>query len=251
MNEQHIVCEFTPEGLQVARNYLHAIRTSGWMPLPSGLLSDHTYSQPVEPEVYVESRPFANRREAGQYLEERLEPLGTVRVAGNAYLWSWLGIFYLEQMVQDKTRRSGEYTERAYLVDPQSNATREYSHHRLMMAYDIWTQHREDAWFMLNEPVVSLGQFTLRLVSAPEVFRSEGVVPLAHTLYADKASGKLRARALGQTRAEASAGSLPRLVDVLNQLSLTYDVYGMTAEQLLDLLPPEFDRFKPLPAASR
>lgn len=250
MSEQHPVCEFTPEGMQVARNYLHGIRTGGWMPLPTGLLSDHTYSLPVEPEVYVESRPFANRREAGEYLAERLEPLGAAQVADNAYLWSWLGMFYLEQMSRDSTRRVGEYPEHAYLVDSDlSQAAYVRVYHRLKLAFEIWTQQGEDAWFMLNEPVVSLGQFTLRLVSAPEIFRSEGVVPLAHLLYANKGTGRLRAGVLGQTRADAPAGSLPRLIDVLNQLSMTYDVYGMTAEQLLQILPAEFDRFKPTASA--
>ena len=55
----------------------------------------------------------------------------------------------------------------------------------------------------------------------------------------------LRRGALGSSRATAPQGSLTRLIDVLSQLSMTYDVYGMTEEQLLPLLPPEFDPFRP------
>jgi hypothetical protein len=33
-------------------------------------------------------------------------------------------------------------------------------------------------------------------------------------------------------------------VHVLQQLDVTYDVYGMTGQQILDLLPLEFDRWR-------
>ena len=36
-----------------------------------------------------------------------------------------------------------------------------------------------------------------------------------------------------------------RFIDVLDQLYMTYDVYGMSAEELMKLLPAEFDRWLP------
>ncbi len=244
MSKQTAVCELTEEGMRQAETYLKSIRQFGWMPLPTGLLSDHKYAEPVEPEAYVESRAFANRREAGQYLAAQLEPLGVRAVAGNAYLWSWLGMFYLEQIAHDGGR--GAYAEIAHLIDPRTHDSRDRSHHRLMMAYDVWTLHGEDAWLLLDAPAGSMGQFTLRVVQSPELFRSRGVVQLIHQLYADRATRRLRRGALGTDNASAPPGSLPRIIRVLNQLSMTYDVYGMTGEQLLPLLPQEFDRFRPL-----
>ena len=35
-----------------------------------------------------------------------------------------------------------------------------------------------------------------------------------------------------------------RLADVLTQLDLTWDLYDLSTEKLLDLLPSEFDEFK-------
>ena len=244
MSKQTAVCELTEEGMRQAETYLKSIRQFGWMPLPTGLLSDHKYAEPVEPEAYVESRGFANRREAGQYLAAQLEPLGSGAVAGNAYLWSWLGMFYLEQTAHDGRR--GAYAEIAHLIDPRTHDSRDRSHHRLMMAYDVWTLHGEDAWLLLDAPAGSMGQFTLRVVQSPELFRSRGVVQLIHQLYADRATRRLRRGALGTDNATAPPGSLPRIIRVLNQLSMTYDVYGMTGEQLLPLLPQEFDRFRSL-----
>ena len=245
MGEAFIVRELTSEGLSVAQRYLKGVRENGWTPLPGGLLTDDAYAQPAASAVYVESHRFAGKREAGQYLAERLGPLGATRIAENAPLWSWLGMFYL-----DETTRGGggavQYAEIAHLIDPAKHNRLDRSHHRLKMAYDIWTLHGEDAWWLLDQPVGSMGQFTLRIVQAPELFRSRELVRLVLSLYVDASTGAMRPGTRGQDLRSAPAGSLPRLFNALAQLSMTYDVYGsMTSSQVLDLLPSEFDRFRP------
>lgn len=243
MDQPTVVSQFTDEGMDEARNLLSLLRGgSGLLRLGDDLFTDHRYSTPLEPEIYVEPRPFANRREAGEYLADKLSPAGPSVVSNHA-LWSWLGMYYLETMTQGahRGRRAGEYAEIAYLIDPVHHDSRDRSHHRLLMAYDIWTRHGEKAWMLLDEPVNSMPQFTLRVVQSPEIFRSHAVVELIHTLYADPQTGRPRKGVLGPSRAEAPPGSLPRLIDVLSQFSMTYDVYGMSAEKLRDLLPPEFD----------
>jgi len=40
-------------------------------------------------------------------------------------------------------------------------------------------------------------------------------------------------------------GTLYRFIDVIQQLDLTYDLYSMNGEEILGLLPPEFDRWRP------
>jgi hypothetical protein len=39
-------------------------------------------------------------------------------------------------------------------------------------------------------------------------------------------------------------GAPRRLANLLNQLDLTWYLYGMTTEEILTLLPKEFDRFR-------
>lgn len=243
MDEQVAVRELTPVGMRRARDYLKSIRDNGWHQMPREILTGSDCAIGLEPKVYVADRSFMNRREVGRYLESQLESLGTSRIAGNTALWSWLGMFYLESMTKDNTRRQRDFAEIAYLIDPQTHDSRDRSHHRLMMAYDIWTRWGEDAWFLLDEAASSMGQFTLRVVQSPEIFRSRSIVPLALNLYVDRATGKLRPGSRGMNASTAPPGSLPRLIAVLNQLSMTYDVYGMTMEQLLPLLPQEFDSF--------
>ena len=252
MTELAAVCELTADGLQNAKEYLKSKREQRWAGGLSELLSDPRYAEPLEQEAYVESRAFADRREAGQYLAQQLESVAAAGGIENSHMWSWLGMFYLEAITthdSDSTRRVREYPETAHLIDSIGRDSRDRSHHRLKIAYDVWTRYGDDAWLLLNDPVSSMSQFTLRMVQAPEIFRARGVVPLAHMLYADRATGRLRKSAGGMDNATAPPGSVPRLLQVLNHLSLTYDVYGMTANDLLRLLPQEFDRFRDLALA--
>ena len=246
------VHELTPEGVSVAKDWFAALRDGLYIPFPDAILTSSIYAQPVEPEIYVDQRSFKSRREAGVYFIRTLAPLGPLRTTNNPYLWSWLGMFYFNQIVRkdsDGKPSLGRSPDIAYVIDP--NASQDFRRetrwfaNRLMLAYDIYWQHRENAWYMLDEPVNSLSRFTMRLASAPELFRSKGIVGLAHLLYADPKTRKLKANSGSTSRATAPPGSLPRLIDVLTQLYMTYDVYGMTAEQLLLLLPSEFNRFKP------
>jgi hypothetical protein len=67
------------------------------------------------------------------------------------------------------------------------------------------------------------------------------VLEALNALYLDRAHGLPKRNA--QTPSP-QPGTLRRFVRVLQQLDVTYDVYGMSGEAILDLLPPEFDAWR-------
>lgn len=242
------VHELTDEGIRAAKDYLDSLREGKRFPFPETLLTDPQYATPIKPQIEVEQSSFETRFDAGLYLVRSLAQIDPARVIGNAHLWSWIGMFYFEDVVNKDSAGNpqiGRNPDIAYVIDPQGTGRGAYAH-RLMLAYETYLWHKESAWLMLGEPVDSLSTFTARLSGKPEAFRSEGVIELAHRLYADRLTRKLKQGTYGRNRATAPPGSLPRFLDVLDQLYMTYDVYGMTADQILPLLPPEFDRFKPV-----
>ncbi len=246
------ICELTDAGIKAAREYLAKLRAGERAPFPYALLTDRRYAQAVAPAVSVEQRHFASRREAGAYLKDRLAPLGNAAIADNAGLWSWLGMFYFHQIVGIDAAgnpRLGRNPDVAYIIDPDETGrgARRHFAHRLLLCWEIYVRHGETAWYLLDEPVGSLGQLADRLSGAPEMFRAVGIVELAHRLYADPVTRRLKSGVLGGGQNQRPPGGIVRLLDVLNQLYMTYDVYGMTAQQLLPLLPPEFDRWQGAP----
>lgn len=245
------ISQLTPQGVAAAKEYLAALRAGqADAPFPEGLLTAASYAEPLEPQVSIAARDFANRREAGQYLQFWLGHLPAAKVIGNAGLWSWLGMFYFDRLVDRDDAghpRLGRDPDVAYVIDSEGEGRGERRHfaHRLLLAYETYTRHGENAWFMLNQPVNSVGQLTDRLIGAPALFRSRGIVKLAHLLYADPATGRTKPRYGGGGQDQRRPGNLMRFIDVIDQLYMTYDVYGMTAEELLKLLPPEFEQWKP------
>ena len=246
------VRELTDRGIQEAKLYLDELRHDHISALfPHRILTDNAYSKAVQPGAFVELRSFANRREAGQYLSDRLSLLPTSSVLESWGLWSWLGMFYFHQVVDKDEKgnpRLGRNPDVAYVIDPsdEGRGGRRRFAHRLLLSYETFTLHGENAWFMLEQPVNSVGQLADRLIGKPVAFRSTGIVKLAHILYTDRATGSTkRGFGGGGQHNQRSPGNLMRFLDVLDQLYMTHDVYGMTAEELMKLLPSEFDRWLP------
>ena len=249
MSAQTRVCELTDDGIASAKEWLAAVRTDADAPLPDGLLTASRYSRPLTPAVYVEPQSFDNRRQAGEYLSRQLAPLGNAHIADNARLWSWLGVFYFEQV-------TGRYADGRlrvasadvpYVLDPLSERRGDSQSHRnrLLAAWDIYTRHGDErARGLLSAPVSGMEHLADRLLGAVEAYRSAGVMELANRLYTDSATGMQKSGIAGGGGNQRPPGGVVRLLDVLNQLYMTYDVYGMSAEQIAELLPPEFDRWR-------
>ena len=244
--------QMNAKGIAASKAYLANLR-AGQVdePFPAHVLSDAEYAEVLEPATIIEARSFANRREAGQYLIEKLAHFPIEEVQRNCGLWSWLGMFYFNSLVDYDGNGNpdlGRNPDVAYVIDPsaEGRGDRRYFAHRLLLAYETYTLHGENAWFMLDQPVNSVGQLADRLIGKPVAFRSQGIVRLAHLLYTDPdAKSMKRGFGGGGQENQRRPGNLMRFIDVLDQLYMTYDVYGMTAEELMKLLPAEFDRWLP------
>ena len=109
----------------------------------------------------------------------------------------------------------------------------------------IYRAHKDDpqrARALLCGPVSAPGDVAEQLASRIEFVSNRGMVEVASRLYVDPATGTLKRGAGGK-----GAGSPRRLADVINQFDLTWDLYGMSADGMLSLLPKEFKRFNTAP----
>ena len=202
------------------------------------LLQDDACSHEIAVEVDVESRRFQTRFAVGEYLNELFDRTPVPGLDVDRGIWSWLSAFYFDQLCAPNRRLGAE----ARWVPAVGNFQR-YYRHLLAGPYQIYRAHRDNprrSLAILANPPHRPGDIAEQLASRQELVTNPSVMEVATSLYInlDTDSQKLNAAGKGP-------GSARRLADVLSQLDLTWDLYDLTSNQLLDLLPAEFDPFKP------
>jgi len=195
----------------------------------------------------VADRKFANRYAAAEYLYELLENTGIPEVDRNESLWAWLTLFYFDQLCPEGADGRRSLKQRARLM-PAFSDWNKYYRHLLAGPWRVYRSHRDDpkrVFALLANPVYKPGDIYEQLASRQELVTNRAVVQTATSLYIDATTNRRKSGAAGQ-----GGGSARRLAAVLNQFTLTWDLYWMTAEALIKMLPSEFDRFRPVCAHS-
>jgi hypothetical protein len=99
----------------------------------------------------------------------------------------------------------------------------------------------------LNGPLDELPDFTEQLSSRLELITNRAIVEAATQLYFDLQNERPKRGAASTKR---KPGTLRRFVDLMRQLDLTYDLYSLDHNELLKLLPKEFDLWHSNPAST-
>lgn len=232
---------FNDEGAARFHTYLQRIRDGAKEPPPSWLLNDPSSSVAIAPTAEIEPKSFNSRFEFGQYLGTTLGPLGRRAISHHHALWTWLSLYFFDELCPlsaDGTRRVLE--DAVYIVPATYNHQRYYRH----IARTSWltvSDHKENAKVLLaGAERGSRSEIFEQIASRQGMLGNQTIVASAFELYFDKSKGSVKRGAGGK-----GAGSPRRLAAIVQQLELTYDLAACTTSQLLELLPKEFDRFKP------
>ena len=230
--------EFTARGIERARQFLAEVRVNpaGRKSPPAELLTSSEFTRPFRGQLTVRARwhAFDSRREIGEYLASRLSPFRNW-IPDRTSFWSWLGMFHFEDTarIEDGVAKLSPLDEMFVIDRRDKQNLRGIHRHCLRSAWQLYEVHGEDAGFLLDQPPWARGDIADRIFQSQRVFNSTGIVPLVLGLY----TNGIRARRGFQSR----PGGLRHLLRVLDQLERTHDVYGMTPEALIRILPQEFD----------
>ncbi len=232
---------FNSDGVSAFATYRTRLALEPTLPPPVEILDDPALSEVVPGNVDVVKRSFSNRLEAGRSLNDLLTAARVESPERDKGLWTWLTLFYFDEVcpADGNGRRNVRAEER--LIALVDNYQRFYRH-LLLGPYLIVRAHHDNperAMAMLCNPVWEPGEIVGQLASRKELVTNRGVTEAATKLYYDPGKGSFK-RGAGSDR----RGGARRLADLLNQLDLTFYLYGMNADELLALLPKEFDRFR-------
>lgn len=236
-----IVRSLNEEGIERFVQFLVRCSTERGTAPPTDLLDDPQFTMAVVPTIEVNERAFINQLEIGRYLNERFGERAARQHERNRGIWSWLGLFYFESICP-RTRfghwKPGETAR--WVLEPHNY--QKYYRHLLAGPFRIVLRHQSDldnAMALLCNPPGVRGDIVEQLSAYQELITNAGLVCAATRLYYDTESRRFKRGAGGKGH-----GSPRRLQKVISQFDLTYDLYSMSADAILELLPKEFDRFR-------
>jgi hypothetical protein len=133
----------------------------------------------------------------------------------------------------------GKLTEQAcYIFEPENHFRRD--RHYLAapwLFYDKYREHSEELKILLNGKLNTPGEFWGQTVTSQNIFNNVNVISALGTLFWDD-ENDIRKKGI------SDKSIIRRLSIVLAQFENTYDLHSMTAEEIIDLLPDEFLKFK-------
>jgi hypothetical protein len=237
-------------GIKEFRGYLQQIRDGAEFRASPAILYLDDYSAPIAPRtsreersrsIEIGPRPFANKYDAGQYLAQLLTDLPAA-TASDPGLWSWLALYYFDQLspvdAEGNRRPREDYH---YIPSDESGWLRD--RHLLAGPYKLFALHQQHSRLLLHPPVHQHGAFVYDLGHRRDLITNRGLIEAMDLLYWDPKRHRPKRGATTRT----TPGNLRRLITVVQQLDFNYDLYGMRAEEILRLLPGEFDGWKPPP----
>lgn len=232
------------EGVRQFREYLNQIRTGAAVPVPQGLLTDPATSEPIAGKTEVGQVKFASKFESAKYFSDRFA--GVRDIDHNVGLWSWLALFYFDQLCPLDASGQRQVREDSRYIP--GTGWRRYYRHLLAAPFRVYRNHGDNARLLLLDPVDKIGDIWEQLASRQEIITNLGILCTATLLYLDTKRDRPKRGAVSTKR---KPGTLRRFVDLIQQLDLTYDLYSMQPTEILGLLPAEFDSWLPPDAAAK
>lgn len=205
---------------------------------PPGVLDDPEMTVPFLPTVRRPTKLYDSRYDLGTDLVGILNGIDVAQLQTDADLWDWLSLCLIDQICPpDGTGRRRPNQIDRYILQLENHQTR--YRHLVRSAWSLVRVHGDEARFMLSGDLHVHGEAAEQLGSRQDLITCKPLIAAIGSLVwdADKATLKRGFRGSGP-------GSARRVQFVAKQFRLTYDLDSMRPEQILDLLPQEFDRFR-------
>ncbi|CAB1058537.1 hypothetical protein D1BOALGB6SA_3293 [Olavius sp. associated proteobacterium Delta 1] len=237
-----IIRKLTDKGIERFRDYLVELRQDSKTPPPFILLENSEFSAPIEGDPEVEPQTFSTRLELAQYLNQVLDGIFNDSLQDDVQLWSWLSLYFFDQVcpVEENGLRKPGRDYRHILEPGYPNGHR----HLLAGTYLVYSVYGLDenlSRLLLWTPLHLESKFHNQLAARQTLITNRGILDAADKMYFNESESKPKRGALME---KSSPGTLLRFIDVIQQLDLTYDLYSLSGEEILALLPPEFDKWQ-------
>lgn len=239
-NRNSIRC-FNEDGINEFERVINEIRNGNLNSVPEDLIFGSAYSEVLDPEVFIENVDFKNKKELIPYLTEQLSLKTNKHLYFDKGMWTWLTAFYFNNICPADGHGKRKVNESAfYILKDPKNYTKYYRH---LLAYPcrIYAEIGDSSKIFLIGTFQKRGEITEQFGAYQEIALNKGILDAANQMYWDAAKENLKRGAAGK-----GAGSARRLVRIIRQYQMTYDLNSMKGNEIVDLLPQEFAKWRHL-----
>lgn len=239
MSNQYVLRTFNDEGLTEFERIIDQIRIGGLTEIPEDLYNNEDFSETHEPIINIEKVEFKNKNELIPYIVYKLNLKANKNLYFDKGIWSWLSAFYFINVCPTDENGNRKVNENAFYVlrDPR-NYTK-YNRHLLAYPCRIYSELDESSKIFLIGTFSKRGEITEQFGAYQEIALNKGILDAANLLYWDESTENLKRGAAGK-----GAGSARRLVRIIRQYQMTFDLNSMKGNEIFELLPIEFDRWR-------
>ena len=225
------------QGIDKFDNYIKRLRSGEKLVIPDYLLTDPLTSEDLPYTIELENLKFKNRYELGKYLKEKFIGLDMQLYLGDSGFWSAISLFWFDQFCpakSDGTRNpSKEYN---YILSTNYNHR---PRHAIYTTWQLVEHYGDDSKFMLCKELPVRGELVEQMMARQYFLSCDGAMRVASKLYYDEQNETFKRG----SAARKSPGCISRFVIWLQQIELTYDLFSIKADDLICLLPKEFDKY--------
>jgi len=230
---------FNEDGLNEFERIIGEIRNGTLNAVPEDLVYGSNYTELLDPEVSIELVDFKNKKELVPYLTDRLNLRTNKHLYFDKGMWSWLSAFYFDNICPVDGHGKRKVNESAfYLLRDPKNYTK-YYRHTLAYPCRIYSELGDSSKIFLIGTFQKRGEITEQFGAYQEIALNKGILDAANQMYWDESKENLKRGAAGK-----GAGSARRLVRIIRQYQMTYDLNSMKGNEIVELLPQEFAKWK-------
>ena len=158
-------------------------------------------------------------------------------MAANAGLWTWLTLYFFDEVCPPADGYHVLKNDYYYVFEPKNS--RHFYRHLLFIAWRALCISPKHNRLFLNSPISSLDKVTSEVMKRLYLTRIPCIFEVLDRLYWDRERGRAR---VGITDSQAvKPGDLVHRFPLrMRQLEKTYDLFSLDANQLIELLGAEF-----------
>lgn len=223
------------EGIAKFRTFLEQLQAGVEVEVPYNSLEDPDHTISVDGFAEIdEEKEFSTRMEAGAYFCKALDDLREAEL-GNVGMWAWISLVFFEQLCPPASRGQRK-PGKVYSYIPSPLYT-EYYRHKLLGPFNLYRLHGENAAPLLCNPLHKVGELNEQIASRQTIVANKEMMKAICALYYDE---ERKTHKRGST-SRNKAGAVSRFWRVKEQLDLTFDFFSMKYNEILSILPAEFN----------